>query len=153
MKPAALGGVGNIGFSLAGSILTDSSEKNWSANIFHPVNKGETNQVTIIYPGNLNPRLSPTDIHADTTTLYWDQQTGATGYAIVIWVKHEDLWYKAFQKLTTEQSTTYTKSKWAFSPSIGDHIRFEIYVLNDDPVLDTEAKTGASFMESLSFTY
>ena len=70
VKPAALGGVGNIGFSLAGSILTDSSEKSWSNDVYHPVHKGETNQVTIIYPGNLNPRLSPTDIHADTTTLY-----------------------------------------------------------------------------------
>ena len=156
---------------MAGARIAQTTNNPWQPPVIFTLLSGVDNQeFTVRFPGSLNIRINHGNFTNNNPVVSWDPYPGANGYFILISVRdtlsnitaNNHVLVPAFHQHTMQTSATVFSHRINFTsvdtfhatipPAIrpGDIIRVEVYALDHSGFLDSEHKTGALFMDSLT---
>jgi len=143
-------GIGTL--MLKGSTILESSNNPWIEEKYYFVNKNGVNNVEINFIQMLNIKANISD-NLEDINISWNNFPGASKYCLLILTKKqiEDKWALSYQKITFSTNINTNIKKFVTPINSGVVIRAEVYALDSSNKLDTKNKSGALFMDSITF--
>ena len=155
--------------------FSESNNNPWQNKKKYKLIRSGANHFKVYFQKRLNIKMTPTDFSTNNPEISWDAYPGAqNGYLVFAIIKDRQkninnddndgnkIWDIVFMEQTNEnkiklysESITFnpvSNSEFTTLPNInpGDILRIEVYVLDSSGKIDTVAKTGALFMDSLN---
>ena len=140
---------------MAGSHIAETTANPWQPPAVFTLSSGVESQFTIRFPHRMNIRMNHGNFTISNPVVSWDPIPGANGYFVMGLVQNRDfnppvnnnLFAPVFYHHTMETTVTIN-SLPVINP--GEFIRVEVFALDNSGFLDTENRTGAILMDTLT---